>query len=452
MKILVVDDEARMRELLAASLTDAGHEVVLAEHGAAAVARLDEQPFDVVLTDMKMHPGDGRQVLAAARRTQPEAAVIFMTAYADTRDAVEAMKAGAYEYLIKPFEFDELVAHLSHIAERAQLVSENSRLREAAGQRVQFENIIGRGKAMTEALRLLSRVAPTDATILLRGESGTGKELFADAAHAHSPRKDGPLVKINCAAIPESLLESELFGHERGAFTGAVRRKLGRLETAHKGTVFLDEIGDLQPELQVKILRFLQEGTITRVGGGQEIAVDVRVIAATHRDLEAMMKEGAFREDLYFRISAFPIYIPPLRERVDDLLPLVEHILAGRGGPARQLSATALRTLSCYGWPGNIRELQNVLERASLLCEGGTILPEDLPETVRGHALERHAYEEEFPLPAEGIQIDELERQVIRTALRRAGGNKTRAAELLGITRRRLYSRMESLGISENSD
>jgi len=449
MRILVVDDEARMRELLRASLTDAGHDVALAVHGDQAVERLDEQPFDVVLTDMKMHPGDGRHVLAAARRTQPEAAVILMTAYADTRDAVEAMKAGAYEYLIKPFEFDELLQQLAHLEEKTRLVDENRRLREAADERLRFDNIVGRSKAMTEALRLLARVAPTDATILLRGESGTGKELFADAAHAHSPRRDGPLVKLNCAAIPEALLESELFGHEKGAFTGAVRRKLGRLETAHRGTVFLDEIGDLAPELQVKLLRFLQEGTLMRIGGGEEIRVDVRVVTATHRDLEAMMRDGAFREDLYFRVSAFPIHIPPLREREGDLPLLVEHILASRGGPARQVSAAALRVLSGHAWPGNIRELQNVLERASLLCEGGTIQPVDLPEAIRGRVPERHVYEEEFPLPEEGIQIDELERQVIRTALRRAAGNKTRAAELLGITRRRLYSRMESLGIDE---
>ncbi|MBE7559205.1 sigma-54-dependent Fis family transcriptional regulator [bacterium] len=447
MDILIVDDEPKMCDLLAALLSSEGHAVTTAPNGQAAVAQLESRPFDVVLTDMKMHPGDGMAVLSAAKRIHPDIDVILMTAFADARDAVAAIKAGAYDYLIKPFETDELLQHLARIAEKRALVSENRRLREAVRERTEFSNIIGRSKSMREALRLLSRVAPTDSTILLRGESGTGKELFADAAHFHSPRKNGPLVKINCAAIPEGLLESELFGHEKGAFTGAARRKLGRFELAHKGTLFLDEIGDLVPELQTKLLRFLEEGTITRVGGNEELRLDVRVIAATHRDLETMMRDGRFRQDLYYRLSIFPIAIPPLRERKEDLPELVRHLLARGKSPARQVSPRALELLSAYDWPGNVRELANVLERAGLLCEGSAIQPEDLPESIRALGAPRYPYDKQFPLPEEGINIDELEKQVIRTALAKAGGNKTRAAELLGITRRRLYSRMQSLGL-----
>ena len=447
MDILIVDDEPKLRTLLSALLSAEGHQVDAAAHGEAALAQLEQRAYDVVLTDMKMHPGDGMAVLAGARRLYPNIDVILMTAFADAKDAVAAMKAGAYDYLIKPFETDELLQLLARIAEKRALLSENRRLRAAVAEHTEFSNIIGNGKGMAEALRLLSRVAPTDSSVLLLGESGTGKELFADALHFHSARKDGPLVKINCAAIPEGLLESELFGHEKGSFTGALKRKLGRFEQAHEGTLFLDEIGDLLPELQTKLLRFLEQGTITRVGGNEELRLDVRVVAATHRDLPAMMREGRFREDLYYRLSTFPIAIPPLRERREDLPSLVEHLLSQRKGPARQLSARAMERLCAYDWPGNVRELANVLERAGLLCEGGTIQPEDLPDPIRSLGQREYAYDAAFPLPEEGINMDELEKQVIKSALAKAGGNKTRAAELLGITRRRLYSRMESLGL-----
>jgi two-component system, NtrC family, response regulator HydG len=449
MRILIVDDEEKQRALLSAHLESVEHEITEAPNGAAAIALLENAGFDMVLTDMKMHPGTGLEVLAAVKRLWPETEVIVMTAYAEARDAVDAMRGGAYDYMIKPFETEELLHHVKHIAERRQLISENQRLREMVDDKTRFDNIIGSSKIMREALRLLARVAPSESSILLLGESGTGKELFADAAHFNSPRKDGPLVRINCAAIPHSLLESELFGHERGAFTGAQKRRIGRFETANKGTLFLDEIGDLLPELQTKLLRFLQEGTINRVGGSQEIRLNVRVIAATHRNLEEMMADGSFREDLYYRLSAFPIFIPPLRERGEDIGELAQHLLKKIGDGGKRLTASSLDILQSHHWPGNVRELENVLERASLLCESNVIEPTDLPETVRRAAPSPSLSPSgEFQLPEEGISIDELERSVITAALKKAEGNKTHAAKLLGITRRRLYSRMESLKIN----
>ena len=445
-RILVVDDEPAQRELVGGFLRKHGFDVVEAGGGREAVARFKQEAFDLVLTDQRMPDLSGLEVLEAVRSTSPETAVVIITAYGTIETAVSAVKAGAADYLTKPLNLDDLLHRVHRVRERQRLVAENRELREALAERHRVEGIIGDSGRMQEVLSLVRRVALSDATVLIRGESGTGKELIARALHYASPRAAGPLVKVNCAALAESLLEAELFGHEKGAFTGAVASRKGRFELADGGSIFLDEIGDLPPHLQVKLLRVLQEREFERVGSSRPIKVDVRLLAATHRNLEALVREGRFREDLYYRINVVTIILPPLRERREDLPPLIEHFLsafAGKNGKTvRGLTREAREALLRYDYPGNIRELENLIERAVVLTRDDVIGVEDLPLTL------------ETPAPGSGegagliAAVEGLERRMIQEALAKADGTQTRAAELLGISERVLRYKLRKYGLS----
>ena len=439
-KILIVEDEPKMAFLLEAELNDAGHRATSVTDGREAVRRVEREHFDIVITDLRMEGMDGIEVLERVKGLDPQTEVVLITAYATAQTAVEAMKKGAYDYIIKPFDIEELKLLVKKIEEKQGLLYENALLQEKARR----EGLLvgGRSPAMRKVLELIDKVAPTDATVLVLGESGTGKELVARRIHHTSPRRDKPLVAVHCATFPENLLESELFGYERGAFTGATRRKVGHFEYADGGTIFLDEVGELPASVQAKLLRFLQERQFTRLGGVEPVRVDVRVIAATNRDLEREVREGRFREDLFYRLNVFPIELPPLRERREDIPLLVEHFLRQRNRPPDVISPEAMEALLAYDWPGNVRELENVIERALILAGEGRITPDLLP-------FGRPKAGAKVELPDEGVNLEEVERELIIQALEKAGWNKAKAAKLLGITRRRLYSRMEALGIKE---
>lgn len=444
-RILVVDDEEDIRSFLADALHAEGHDVAEAPDGEEAWSRLRAEGFHLVLTDLRMPRMDGMELLRRLRQTQPEVEVIVLTAHGSVDSAVEAMKLGAFEYLQKPISGPaELRLVVSRALERRSLADareEGVRSREREGFRLSYG-----APAMTTVEDALRKVAKTTSTVLLQGESGTGKEVAARAIHAWSPRRDGPFVAVNCAALPESLLESELFGHEKGAFTGAVDRRRGRVELADGGTFFLDEIGELKPDLQAALLRVLETRSFERVGGSQTIRVDVRWIAATNRDLRAMIAEARFRDDLYHRLSVFPIHLPPLRERRDDILPLAETLLpaiARRIGVAEpQLTPEAARHLATATWPGNVRELANALERAVILADGAPIEPAHL---TAGDAATR---------PSDGTTdgvtdgtLADLERAAIVRALQRWDGNRKQAAEALGIGLRTLYDKLKRYAI-----
>jgi len=445
-RILVVDDEPAQRELVSGFLRKRGFEVDEAAGGQAALARFTQEPFDLVLTDQRMPDLSGLDLLQRLRAVTPEAAVIVMTAYGTIETAVGAIKAGATDYLSKPINLDELLHRIERVRERQRLLGENRELRAALEERHRVEGIIGDSGRMQEVLSLVRRVAGSDATVLIRGESGTGKELIARAIHHASPRAAGPLVAVSCAALPEGLLESELFGHEKGAFTGAAASRKGRFELADGGSIFLDEIGDLPLHLQVKLLRVLQERQFERVGGTRTIPVNVRVLAATHRNLEALVREGRFRDDLYYRINVVTLLLPPLRERREDLSPLIEHFLtrfAGKNGKTiRGLTREARDALLRYDYPGNVRELENLIERAVVLTRDEVIGKSDLPLTLDEQTAESDA-------PAGLVAAAEgLERRMIRDALSRAGGVQTRAAELLGISERVLRYKLRKYGLA----
>jgi two-component system NtrC family response regulator len=445
LRILVVDDEPAQRELVAGFLARRGFEVSQADGGRAALARFKQQPFDVVLTDQRMPDLSGLDVLEGVRALSPETAVIVMTAYGTIETAVGAIKAGAADYLTKPLNLDELLHRIHRVSERQRLLSENRELRLALAGRHRVEGIIGESGPMQEALSLVRRVAPSDATVLIRGESGTGKELIARAIHHASPRAGGPLVKLNCAALAESLLEAELFGHEKGAFTGAIATRKGRFELADGGTLFLDEIGDLPPHTQVKLLRVLQEREFERVGSSRPISVNVRLLAATHRNLEALVREGRLREDLYYRINVVTVALPPLRERRDDLPLLIDHfarVFAEKNAkPIQGLTREARDILLRYDYPGNVRELENLVERAVVLTRDDVIGVADLPVTLRDPAPEP----ERAGLEA---AVEALERRMIGDALARAGGVQTRAADRLGISERVLRYKLKKYGLA----
>jgi two-component system NtrC family response regulator len=445
-RILVVDDEPAQLELVTGFLRRQGFEVAEAAGGRAAVARFRQEPFDLVLTDQRMPDLSGLDVLEAVRAASPETAVVIMTAYGTIESAVSAVKAGAADYLAKPLNLDELLHRIHQIQDRRRLLSENRELRAALAERHRVEGIIGESGAMQEVLSVVRRVAPSDATVLIRGESGTGKELIAKALHYASPRAAGALVKVNCAALAESLLEAELFGHEKGAFTGAVAARKGRFELADGGSLFLDEIGDLPPHLQVKLLRVLQEREFERVGSSRPIRVDVRLLAATHRNLEALVREGRFRDDLYYRINVVTIQLPPLRERREDLPPLIDHFLRAfakkNGKSIRGLTREAREALLRYDYPGNVRELENLVERAVVLTRDDVIGLSDLPLTLEAQAAE--------PEGGAGLvaAVEGMERRMIRDALLKADGTQTRAAELLGISERVLRYKLKKYGLS----
>ena len=444
-RILVVDDERPQLEILRLILGSEGYEVGAASSGRAALAALRRQPFDLVLTDLKMPDLSGIALLEEIQKEQPGACVVLMTAHGTIDSAVEAMRKGAFDYLTKPVDRDVLLLAVSRAVERTRLVSENRRLREELRGRFRIENLVGAHGSMQEVFRVVHKVARSTSTVLIYGESGTGKELVARALHVMSERRDRPFLGVNVSALPETILEAELFGYEKGAFTGADARKVGLFEQASGSTLFLDEVGELKRDLQVKLLRVLQEREILRVGGTEAVPVDVRIVAATNRDLEQQVREGRFREDLFYRLNVIPIALPPLRARRTDVPLLVEHFLAKHGEPGRgrKIAPEALEALVAYGWPGNVRELESVIERTLLLADGDVVGLEDLPSAVRM----RRGAGPGIPVdvPDEGIDIEALERRLILRALEKAEGNVTRAARLLGLSRRTLQYRLEKI-------
>jgi DNA-binding NtrC family response regulator len=450
-RILVVDDEASQRELVSGYLKKQGFEVFTAAGGESALELFRQAPMELILTDQRMPGLSGLDLLKAAREINPETQVIVMTAYGSVETAVEAMRDGAADYVAKPLNLDELRQKIQRIVEQHRLYAENRALREELKSRHRIEGIIGESGQMVEVISLVQRVAASEATVLIRGESGTGKELIAKAIHYASPRAARPLVRVNCAALPENLLESELFGHEKGSFTGAISTRKGRFELADTGTLFLDEIGDLPLHLQAKLLRVLQEREFERVGSSQPIKVNVRILSATHRDLESLMRAGQFRDDLYYRLNVVTILVPPLRERRQDLPPLMDHFLklfaAKNGKSLRGFSRAARDALLRYDYPGNVRELENLLERAVVLCRGDVIDRGDLPLILDDpDALS----ETQTQLTA---AVEGLERRMIREALKRANGVQTRAAELLGVTERALRYKLKKYGLQgEDAD
>jgi DNA-binding NtrC family response regulator len=445
--ILIVEDEANLQRVLELQLAGAGFTVEKAASAEQALPVLERGGVDLVLSDLKLPGMDGLELLRRVRDYDSSLPVIIMTAFGTVETAVQAMKAGASDYLLKPFPLDELNLTIDKALELRELRDENRRLRAELGRRYQFDNIVGRSPGMQEVFAAVERVAPTRATVLLTGESGIGKDLIARAIHHHSPRKDKAFVKISCSAIPETLMESELFGYEKGAFTGAAAARAGKFEQADGGTVFLDEIGDVTPPVQVKLLRVLQERELERLGGNKTIQVDVRVIAATNQDLQAAIEEGAFREDLYYRLNVVPIRIPPLRERRPDIPLLVDHFLAKyrdeMGGRVSAVSPQALEKLMAYRWPGNVRELENVMQRAMVLAQGPVLDAKDIHLDAERRSPDR-AGETAF-LP-EGMTLEQHEQELIREALRRTGGNKWQAARLLGLTRSALRYRLKQMG------
>lgn len=440
--ILVVDDEAKMCVLLKAALESEGYAVTTANSGTAAINAIHMQRFDVIITDLRMDGADGLAVLDAAKKRDASTEVMLMTAYASAQTAVEAMKKGAYDYVTKPFEMDELKLKVKNILKKNSLEKENVALRRELKERYSLSNMVGRSGAMQEVYKLVEKVAPSDATVLIRGESGTGKELIAQAIHQLSPRTNKPFVTINCAALPETLLESELFGYEKGAFTGADKRKAGLFETAEDGTIFLDEIGEMTTPTQVKLLRAIQNRQVTHLGGTAPIPIHARTIAATNRDLEEAMKAGKFREDLYYRINVFPINLPPLRKRSEDVPELAEHFIRKFSGGTHAIDPAVLERFMQYSWPGNVRELENVIERSLIMAGARPIGVEDLPP----HLQAWQKLPTQFDIPESGLNLEDLEKNLIHRAINKAGGNKSKAAKLLGITRRKLYSMLERFG------
>ena len=448
-RILVVEDEDKLRRVIELQLTSAGFEVdkaAAAEEGLKVVDRAD-----LVLTDLKLPNMDGLEFLALIRRQNAQVPVIIMTAYGSVETAVESMKAGATDFLLKPFSLDHLMQVVEKALEVRALRDENRALKQQLGRRYEFDNIIGRSPAMQEIFAAIERVAPTRATVLLAGESGVGKDLIARAIHFHSPRRDRPMVKINCTALPENLMESELFGYEKGAFTGAQTTKPGKFEQADTGTVFLDEIGDVPPAIQVKLLRVLQEREFERLGSNVTRRIDVRVIAATNTDLREALEQGTFREDLYYRLNVVPLNVPPLRERKQDIPFLAEHFVRKlapeTGSRVESISDAAMEKLVAYHWPGNVRELENIVERGLVMCTGTELEPADIKlESPPGRGPAANA-QNGAPFLPEGLTLDEYERDLIREALRRADGNKSQAARLLGLTRNALRYRLTQMGL-----
>jgi DNA-binding NtrC family response regulator len=453
--ILIVEDEPRMRRLLEISLGEVGHNVQTAGDAETGLQFLRKEPADLVVTDLKLPGMNGLEFLQEGKRLNPALPFIVMTAYGSVETAVDAMKAGASDYVLKPFTMAEMKLVINKELDVQQVRDENVRLKEALGKRYHFQNIVGRSKKMQEVLALVERVAPTNSTVLIGGESGVGKDLIARAIHQNSRRASGPFIKINSTAIPDTLFESELFGFERGAFTGAVASKPGKFELADKGTLFLDEIGDVPAAIQVKLLRVLQEREFERLGATKTLKVDIRMIAATNRDLRAALEEGTFREDLYYRLNVVPIDIPPLREHKEDIPDLVNHFLARFAADSEKeivgITPAALDALMEYQWPGNIRQLENSVERAVALSAGRMIDEKDIHlDTRQSKAGAASAPADQF-LP-QGMTLEQWEDSMIREALRRANGNKSQAARLLGLSRNALRYRLGKLGVADEGE
>ncbi len=454
--LLIIEDEAKMRRLLELNLSEDGFTVYTAADAEAGLNTLRQEKIDLVVTDLKLPGMNGLELLQAVKRTNATIPVVVMTAYGTVETAVEAMKAGASDYLLKPFALEEMKLILRKELDFHRLREENRSLREALGERYRFQNIVARSPKMQEVLATVERVAPTHSTVLLGGESGVGKDLIARAIHEHSRRAGGPFIKINCTAIPENLLESELFGYERGAFTGANTSKPGRFELADKGTIFLDEIGDVPGSIQVKLLHVLQDRQFERLGGTKTLKVDVRVIAATNQDLRAALEQGTFRQDLYYRLNVVPISIPPLRERKEEIPYLVDYFLARfareSDKPLTGITPAALKLLADFHWPGNVRELENIIERATALSTGTVIDVADIRLDISPPSPSTASAGESTPFPPEGMTLEQFEDEIIREALRRAGGNKSQAARLLGLSRNALRYRLSKLGVPDEEE
>lgn len=448
-RLLIVDDEAELKSALCETLADEGYETTGAASGAEGLNALARQDFDVLLSDLMMPGMDGIQLLRKTLEADPNLVVIIMTGQGTIASAVEAMKLGAFDYVLKPFNLQTMLPILGRAMDVRRLRMENVRLRRYV-ERLTFESpryqMIGSGPAMQRVVQLIEKVAPTDASVLIRGRSGTGKELVARALHGNSTRRDRPMVTVNCAALQETLLESELFGHEKGSFTGATQSKPGLIEVAEGGTLFIDEVAEMAPALQAKLLRVLEDGHYRRVGSTKECHANVRVIAATNKPLEEEQKAGRFREDLFYRLNVVSINLPPLRERRQDIPALIEHFLTSRqlGKNHCNIEPDAMRSFLSYDWPGNIRELANVLERAQILAEDNLITLDDLPDSMQGLTPAAEA------LSTNPLNLHELERRTIRTALEQAKGNKVQAAKALGISRRALYRLVEKYHLEES--
>jgi DNA-binding NtrC family response regulator len=456
--VLIVEDEAKMRRLLELNLAEQGYTVHTTSDAEAGLNIVRQEKINLVLTDLKLPGMDGLEFLQMLKRSDATIPVVVMTAYGTVETAVEAMKAGAADYVLKPFSLEEIQLVVRKELDVHRLREENLSLREALGRRYEFKNIVAHSPKMQEVLSVVERVAPTNSTVLLGGESGVGKDLIARAIHQHSRRASGPIVKINCTAIPENLLESELFGYEKGAFTGAVNSKPGKFELADKGTIFLDEIGDVPSATQVKLLRVLQEREFEHLGGTKTLKVDVRLVAATNRDLRAALEQGTFREDLYYRLNVVPISIPPLREHKEDIPYLVDHFIERfareSGKQISGITPAALKLLMDFHWPGNVRELENIIERAVAFAEEATLDVRDirLDLSPRFTSGDRANTGGEVPFPPDGMTLEQYEDEIIREALRRAGGNKSQAARLLGLSRNALRYRLSRMGMPDEGE
>lgn len=446
-KILIVDDDTAHRTMLKVNLLSAGYEIFEADDGDMVLPALAKQDVDLILMDLKMQRMDGLDAIRLLREKGQVEPVIVITAFSSVESAVEAMKYGAMDYVTKPVDIEALKLTVLKALDFEALREENQELKERLGEQFDFGNIIGRSSAMQKVFETLALVAPTDATVLITGESGTGKELIARALHYNSPRKDGALIKVNCAALHENLLESELFGHEKGSFTGADAMRKGRFELASGGTLFLDEIGDMSPPTQAKILRVLQEGELERLGGSSTVKVDVRLVAATHKDLNAMVAEGTFRQDLFFRLSVVPVELPPLRDRAEDIPVLADFFLKRYAEKNKKdikgFHPQALILLARYGWPGNIRELENTIERGVILCLGEQVTPRELPPQM----LPGDFVADDEARASAGATLKDVEREAIRTTLSQTDGNKSQSAKLLGIARQTLLNKIKEYGL-----
>jgi len=446
-KILIVDDDSAHRKMLEAVLSAQGYEIRQAEDGQTAIAAVEKRFYDLILMDVRMTLVGGIEALKRIKEISPGIPVIIMTAYASVSTAVEALKSGAYDYLTKPLDIDELKILINKALRHKQLEKENIYLREQLKDRFDFSKIIGQSSVMHKLLESIAIVAPTEATVLIIGESGTGKELIANAIHQNSPRKEKPLIKVNCAALPEALLESELFGHEKGAFTGALTRRQGRFQLAHKGSIFLDEIAEMAPQTQAKILRVLQEREFEPVGSSNTVRIDTRVITATNKNLKEEIKEGHFREDLFYRINVVTLSIPPLRERREDIPLLTDFFLKQYAEKNRRLikgfTPKAIDILMRYDWPGNVRELANMVERSVIMVRGDMITPDEFSDTLR--ALDPEMKKSEIGLTP-GRSLKNVEKEMILMTLKDTEGNRTHAAKILGISRRTLQLKLKEYG------
>ena len=448
-RILVVDDEASHLQMLEAVLSTEGYEIHKAGDGQEAISLVEERFYDLLLMDIRMRKVGGIEALKEIKKISPGIPIIIMTAYASVNTAVDALKSGAYDYLTKPLDIEELKILVEKALHHRKLEQENVYLKERLGDRFDFSNIIGHSPAMQYLFETIALVAPSEATVLIAGESGTGKELIANAIHQNSPRTNRPFIKVNCAALPETLLESELFGHEKGAFTGALARKQGRFQLAHTGSIFLDEVGEMTPTTQTKILRVLQEREFEPLGSTQTVKVDTRVIAATNKNLVEEIQQGNFREDLYYRLNVVTLQVPSLRERREDISLLAAFFLKQYAEKNRRLikgfTPRAMDLLIRHNWPGNVRELENVVERAVIMARGDLISQAELPDTIRGLDVEMEKAEMDL---SAGRSLKEVERDMILRTLEDTGGNRTRSAEILGISRRTLQLKLKEYGVN----